>query len=484
MLLIDMFARPVMRVVTAATTASMLVVLSDVAPTSATAAQPHQPVDAVCGTLPKFLNLIVPHDGGVVAATAAVAERLDAPIAAALSLAVRGPDGTVWVQAAVPDGQLGVYRIPPGGPATLVDEGEVALTGVGWLGGRSAAAVIEANGEAQFDDPAGIGAVFADFSDGSRVEFSEAGGWEWGVNTATIGADRVVERGTSEGFEWHSAFGPGGEPLEDWSLPDENEPDVPPDRWWPVPASPVGEGGQPTLSWVEPVTDTNWNMVVTDAVTGRELRRTDLGEIGRWPVHADFDGRFWVGTFADAQDPETGEWLPVRVVVVDTAAAEPAAVEIACPVGTIATIDRLGVTAPPAPPATTTTTTTTSPPTTAAGQCDEYVEADRAYPIRRCEKGWYVYLTQMLLRGLGHDIELDSFFGPATEQAVRAFQTDAGLSVDGLVGPDTWSALISRFQPAPGNDGDGNSIVDPWELALDCGLTDGQWVCAGESADS
>jgi peptidoglycan hydrolase-like protein with peptidoglycan-binding domain len=481
MLSIDMFARPVMLAITA-TTVSLPVVLPDVAPTGATTAQPQQPLDPVCGTLPEFLNLIVPHDGGVVAATAAVAEQLDVPIAAARGIAVRGPDGTVWVEAA-PDGRFGVYRIPPGGPGTLVAEGEVAVTGVGWLGGRSAAAVIEANGEARPDDPAGIGAVFADFTDGSRVELSEAGGWEWGVDSATIGADRVVERGTAEGYEWHSAFGPGGEPLEDWALPDENEPDVPPDRWWPIAAGAV-DGGQPTLSWVEPVTDTNWNLVLTDAVSGRELHRTDLGEVGLWPVHADFDGRFWVGTFADDQDAETGEWQAVRIVAVDTVAAQPTAVEIACPAGTIATIDRLGVAAPPATPTTTTTTTTTAPPTTTTGRCNEYVDAEPEYPIRRCDKGWFVYLTQMLLREAGHDIDLDSYFGPATEQAVRAFQTDAGVEADGLVGPDTWSALIAGVPPVPGNDNDGNGIVDPWEFALDCGLTDGQWVCAGESTDS
>ena len=85
---------------------------------------PRQPVDPVCGTLPESLNLIIPHAGGVVAATSTVVEPLDAPIAAAPTLAVRGPDGTVWVEAA-PEERFGVYRIPPGGPAALVAEGEV-----------------------------------------------------------------------------------------------------------------------------------------------------------------------------------------------------------------------------------------------------------------------------------------------------------------------------------------------------------------------
>lgn len=37
---------------------------------------------------------------------------------------------------------------------------------------------------------------------------------------------------------------------------------------------------------------------------------------------------------------------------------------------------------------------------------------------------------------------IDGEFGPKTESAVRAFQRDRGLTIDGLVGAKTWSALL------------------------------------------
>jgi hypothetical protein len=50
--------------------------------------------------------------------------------------------------------------------------------------------------------------------------------------------------------------------------------------------------------------------------------------------------------------------------------------------------------------------------------------------------------AQYLLRQHGHNISADGAFGPLTESAVRAFQQARGLSVDGIIGPQTWGALI------------------------------------------
>jgi len=55
--------------------------------------------------------------------------------------------------------------------------------------------------------------------------------------------------------------------------------------------------------------------------------------------------------------------------------------------------------------------------------------------------------VQRALSRLSHGQDLsvtaDGFgtFGPQLDQAVRQFQTDAGIVVDGIVGPQTWGAL-------------------------------------------
>jgi len=50
--------------------------------------------------------------------------------------------------------------------------------------------------------------------------------------------------------------------------------------------------------------------------------------------------------------------------------------------------------------------------------------------------------AQCLLRRAGISPGgIDGIFGPLTEHAVKSFQKQAGLTVDGMVGPDTWKAL-------------------------------------------
>ena len=47
--------------------------------------------------------------------------------------------------------------------------------------------------------------------------------------------------------------------------------------------------------------------------------------------------------------------------------------------------------------------------------------------------------VKRLQQALG--INADGDFGPATEKALRAYQEKAGLAVDGIAGPDTFTAL-------------------------------------------
>lgn len=58
-------------------------------------------------------------------------------------------------------------------------------------------------------------------------------------------------------------------------------------------------------------------------------------------------------------------------------------------------------------------------------------------------KGTYVTEIQKLLQAKGYYAgKLDGKFGPATLAAVKAFQADNGLEVDGKVGRMTWAALL------------------------------------------
>lgn len=62
--------------------------------------------------------------------------------------------------------------------------------------------------------------------------------------------------------------------------------------------------------------------------------------------------------------------------------------------------------------------------------------------LKRGMKGEEVKALQTHLVGCGMDISVDGSFGPATEEAVRHYQREQGLSVDGKAGPETRRRLL------------------------------------------
>lgn len=66
--------------------------------------------------------------------------------------------------------------------------------------------------------------------------------------------------------------------------------------------------------------------------------------------------------------------------------------------------------------------------------------------LRRGSSGEYVTLLQTKLIQRGYDLQpygADGKYGTKTENAVKAFQKDNGLTADGICGKNTWSAIDS-----------------------------------------
>ena len=72
--------------------------------------------------------------------------------------------------------------------------------------------------------------------------------------------------------------------------------------------------------------------------------------------------------------------------------------------------------------------------------------------VQNGSQGHPIRTLKFLLRARGHNLAVDGIFGSVTEAAVKAFQTDKGMAGDGIVAPQTWSALI--IQVKKGSSGD------------------------------
>ena len=71
------------------------------------------------------------------------------------------------------------------------------------------------------------------------------------------------------------------------------------------------------------------------------------------------------------------------------------------------------------------------------------VKLSRANPV--LTGAWTLRLQHMLNDLHVGPLEVDGQFGPKTEAAVKKFQGNLGLQVDGVVGAKTWTDLINNW---------------------------------------
>lgn len=81
-------------------------------------------------------------------------------------------------------------------------------------------------------------------------------------------------------------------------------------------------------------------------------------------------------------------------------------------------------------------------------QSVEQNQASSSLPtLRLGSKGDDVKYLQVILNFYGYDLKVDGMFGSKTEAAVKKFQKSRKLTVDGIVGLKTWSALLADYNP-------------------------------------
>ncbi|MFD1657289.1 peptidoglycan-binding protein [Streptomyces caeni] len=101
--------------------------------------------------------------------------------------------------------------------------------------------------------------------------------------------------------------------------------------------------------------------------------------------------------------------------------------------------------------------------------------------MKQGQTGERVRTVQYLLNAQGASLTVDGSFGPATDSAVRSFQSAHSLTVDGIVGANTWQALVVTVRQ-----GDSGSAVTALQRQLNAhgaSLTvDGSFGPATDSA--
>jgi hypothetical protein len=350
-------------------TAALAAAVATTAVGGAAAQDDGEPANAVvpglvCSSLPRGLALIGNGPHGVWRVTRSSSTRLARIPRGVVTKAVRGRDGTMWVEtrrAERPNGTWRrIVRIAADGRRQASESGDVRLSHVGTMGrprGRTVATYIDRNP----NPPSEVfGHVYVESSSGRRRSVGEAGTVVDLVASAApavyrVGAGpfaSVVALGKlfdgSEGFIFTTLEGRVARGLDD---PSDRAPFGRPLYSTPV-LSPTGA----KLSWAEgPEWSSqqqrfvgNWKLVIANAKTGAESMRLRVGARNEELRHADYDGRYWVGTFGkhtarwpnEQINPRAPKPSDLRVRVVDTRAANPRVVEIGCSTGFVASIDR------------------------------------------------------------------------------------------------------------------------------------------------
>lgn len=98
------------------------------------------------------------------------------------------------------------------------------------------------------------------------------------------------------------------------------------------------------------------------------------------------------------------------------------------------------------------------------GECDRWVD-NYKLPLEKCDSGSAVRVLQKALKGKGHDVDVDGYFGTGTVRAVMDVQTKNSLLKTGLVDIGTWKAIFPGNAGLKGTDSNGDGVISAEELS-------------------
>ncbi|WP_438319059.1 peptidoglycan-binding domain-containing protein [Streptomyces sp. HUAS TT3] len=101
--------------------------------------------------------------------------------------------------------------------------------------------------------------------------------------------------------------------------------------------------------------------------------------------------------------------------------------------------------------------------------------------VRKGDNGSAVKALQTQLNRYGYGLAVDGAFGDGTDSKVRAFQSAKDLDADGIVGPDTWRALVSGS--SGGSGGSSGLLTHAQAAAIFNGAGGIGWTSSGNCSN-